>query len=400
MGMSSVLTACISVDGACDAWSDPRALARMTSVIVVAYNPGPFLRDCVASVYSTQPEVEVVVVDNASTDGSVERAKAEFPAIRVVRNRRNAGFGAGNNAGAARARGTFLVFLNPDAVVTEGWLEALVRPLAEDPSVGLVTPKVLLRKDPDRINVAGLNVHLSGISMCRGLGSPRASLGEEAEIAAISGVAFATRRDVFEAIDGFDEDFFLYLEDVDLSVQAWLAGYRCLYVPRAVVLHDYDKVEVDTRKTFHVEQGRYLMLLKSFTWRTLLGLLPTLFLAELITWGWLLCHNPRAVTQKLHAYHWILRHRARLAEKRQRIRARRACPDTTFLAHCRWHLGFDQLAGPRMAQLAEIVFGPFLRGASRIGRFVIDGDRRQNENCPGLLSWGASDRNEGLASSV
>jgi GT2 family glycosyltransferase len=344
---------------------ESQALARRTSVVVVAYNAGDFLRDCIASIYSTQPEVEVVLVDNASTDGMIGRAKEEFPEINVIRSARNAGFGAGNNLGVAHTQRDFVIFLNPDTVVTGGWLEALACPLAEDPTVGLVTPKVLRRDQPDSVNVAGLNVHLSGISMCRGLGLPGAALDEVAEVAAISGVAFAARREVYEAIGGFDEDFFLYLEDVDLSLRTWLAGHRCLYVPEPVVLHDYDEVEMGTQKTFWVERGRYLMLLKSFTWRTLLGLLPTLLLAEVITWGWLLWRNPKAVIQKLRAYGWVLANCGQIAEKRRRVQTRRACLDAVFLARCQWHLDFAQLAGPWMARVARAVFAPLLCGASQ-----------------------------------
>jgi GT2 family glycosyltransferase len=369
--ISPVLSASASRDEF-DAFPDDQPLALQTSVIVVAYNSGDLLRDCVASIYFTQPKVEVVVVDNASTDGAVEHVKAEFPTLRVVRSERNAGFGAGNNLGAAHAKGAFLVFLNPDTVVTDGWLEALVCPLVEDPSVGLATPKVLLRNDPAHINVAGLKVHLSGISMCRGLGLPRAALDEVAEVAAISGVTFAVRRDVFEDIGGFDEDFFLYMEDVDLSVRVWLAGYRCLYVPRAVALHDYDEVEVDARKTFWVERGRYLMLLKAFSWRTLLGLLPTLLLAEVVTCGWLLWRNPTALAQKLRSWRWVVTHWAQIAEKRRRVHAHRARPDSTFLARCQRHIDFAQLAGPRVAQVAGIVFAPLLQGASRIANWALE----------------------------
>jgi GT2 family glycosyltransferase len=366
-----------SIGDEADALRAPQSLAHQTSVIIVAYNAGHFLRDCVASVLRDQPDAEVIVVDNASTDRAVEHVQAEFPTVRIVRNAENTGFGAGNNVGAAHAAGALLVFLNPDAaVITPGWLDPLVRPLVEDGSVGLVTPKVLLRDNPDRINVAGIDVHLSGISMCRGLGSPRTAYDQTAETAAVSGVAFAIRRDVFEALGGFDEDFFLYLEDVDLSMRAWLAGYRCLYVPHAQVLHDYE-ITVDTPKTFYVERGRYLMLLKSLSWPTLLGLLPTLLLAEVITWGWLLWRNPKAVVQKLRAYHWLLAHRTRIAEKRRRVQARRICPDSAFMARCQWRLCFEQLAGPRMARAAEIVFGPFLRLSSRIAQLTMERDNKR-----------------------
>lgn len=379
-----VLAANVLVERETNSLPVSQTLARQTSVVVVAYNSGHSLQDCIASVCLTQPEVKVVVVDNASTDGAVDRVRTEFPSVSVVRSELNAGFGAGSNLGAACTKGAFLVFLNPDAVVTEGWLEALVRPLSEDASVGLVTPKVLLRHDPRRINVAGLNVHLSGISLCRGLLSPRATWNETGDVAAISGAAFAIRRDVFEAIKGFDEDFFLYVEDVDLSARAWLAGYRCLYVPRAVVLHEYelevgicktdacktDACKTDARKTFYVERGRYLMLLKNFCWRTLLALLPTLLLAEVITWGWLLWRNPTAIVQKLRAWRWVLSHRNQLVEKRRQMQTIRVCLDSAFLIRCQWRLDFASLAGPRMARVARIVFEPLLRVAWQIALWL------------------------------
>ena len=346
-------------------------LPQQTSVIIVAYNSGHFLEDCVSSIYDSEPEVEVLIVDNASTDGSANSACAEFPGVRIVRSERNLGFGAGNNLGAAQASHPFLVFLNPDTVVIMGWLEALVNPLVEDLSIGLVTLKVLLRDEPERINVAGLNVHLSGISMCRGLGEARTAYETEAEVAAISGVSFAMRRDLFQALGGFDEDFFLYMEDVDLSLRTWLAGYRCLYVPCGLVLHEYGKVEVDTPKTFWVERGRYLMLLKAFRAQTLLGLLPTLFLAEMVTWGWLLWRNPRAIGQKLRAWGWVLGHRAKIAEKRRRVQARRAVPDESFLTHCQWRLDFAQLSSPGMARAADAVFSPLFRGAAWVLRWTV-----------------------------
>jgi GT2 family glycosyltransferase len=342
-------------------------LAQQTSVVTVAYNSGVFLQDLLASVYRTEPEVEVVIVDNASADDAVSLAETDYPAVRVVRSEQNLGYGVGNNLGAARASRPYLVFLNHDTVVTDGWLEALVGPLLEDPSVGLVTPKVLLRDDPERINVAGLDVHLSGLSMCRGLGEARNAFDQEAEVAAISGVAFAVRRDLFQALGGFDEEFFLYMEDVDLSLRTWLMGYRCCYVPQAVVQHEY-ALQVDARKTFWVERGRYLMLLKALRPQTLLALLPTLLLAEVITWGWVLVREPRAIGQKLRAGWWVLTHRAQIAGKRRRVQAGRVVPDATFLACCQGDLNFAQLAGPRLARAAEVVFGPLLRGAARLAQ--------------------------------
>jgi GT2 family glycosyltransferase len=367
---AAVLTADRPAIRESDAVRPSPTLAQQTSVVIVGYNSGQFLHDCIDSICRNEAGVEVIIVDNASTDGAVSGVQADFPAVCVVRSEHNVGFGAGNNLGAARANGKYLVFLNHDTVVTDGWLEALVGPLVKDPSVGLVTPKVLLKGNPDRINVAGLDVHLSGLSMCRGLGEPRDTLDREAEVAAISGVAFAVRRDLFHTLEGFDEDFFLYMEDVDLSLRAWLAGYRCLYVPRAVVLHNYEEVKIGTRKTFWVERGRYLLLLKALQPRTLFALLPTLLLAEVITCGWVLWRNPTAIVQKLRAWWWVLAHRLQIAEKRRRVQACRAVPDATFLDFCQRRLDFAQLSGPSVARAADLAFGPLLRGAAEILRLV------------------------------
>jgi len=339
------------------------ALAERTSLIVVAYNAGDDLRQLLGSIAATEPDVDVIVVDNASSDGAVDRVIREFPAARVVRVAENRGFGAGNNLGAAAAGRDYLVFVNPDALLLAGWLDALVRPLVADAGIGLVTPKVLLKDDPGRINAAGLDVHLSGISMCRGLGSPRAEFAEPVEVAAISGVCFATRREVYERIGGFDEDIFLYMEDVDLSLRVWLAGYRCLYVAEAAAQHSY-ALEVGAAKTFHVEKGRYLLLLKAFERRTLLALLPTLLVVEVITWGWALLQGLGAVGQKLRAYGWLAGHLAEVAAKRREVAAARAVPDSEFLRRCERGLSFEGLASSGIARAAETVFGPLLRAST------------------------------------
>jgi hypothetical protein len=135
------------------------------------------------------------------------------------------------------------------------------------------------------------------------------------------------------------------------------------------VRHDY-ALGVDARKTFWVERGRYLMLLKCFQPRTLLALLPTLLLAEVITWGWILWRNPRAVGQKLRAWGWLLAHRAQITGKRRQVQADRAVPDAAFLAHCQWQLDFAQLSGPRAARAAEVAFGPLFRGAAAAIRWL------------------------------
>jgi GT2 family glycosyltransferase len=335
----------------------PRAPVRTDcSVIIVAYNQRADLARCLASLREST-DAEIIVVDNGSSDGTADYLAGEFPEVRLVRSQENLGFGGANNLAAGQAAGRYLAFLNPDTVVTPGWLGALVAALERDPSAGLATSKVLLLPDPERTNTCGNDVHLTGLTLCRGLGAPRDAFDEPAEVAAVSGAAFAIRRELFERLGGFDADFFLYLEDTDLSLRARLAGYRCLYVPDSIVYHDY-RLRFGPRKTYYQERNRYLMLLKCYRWRTLLALLPALALAEVVTWGFVVLWDRRRFLNKVAGYGWIIRHWSEVMQKRAETQALRRVNDAAVLVQSAWKVPYDQAGSGLAACLARAVFDP------------------------------------------
>ncbi|MBC7227275.1 MAG: glycosyltransferase family 2 protein [Thermoflexales bacterium] len=330
------------------------------SIILVNCNGRAHLERCLPSVLSTvTPADEVIIVDNGSTDGSADWASKEFPTIRLIPSRVNGGFGYGCNLGANHARGTFLVFLNPDTVVCPSWLDALLAPLV-NPQVALTTPCILQMNEPTQINAAGNEVHLSGLAFCRGAGMPPAAFPTPGDVAAISGAAFAVRRDVWEALGGMDESFFLYVEDTDLSWRAWLAGYRCHYVPEPVVYHDY-ALSFGEGKFFFQERNRYLLLLKNLRWRTLLLLFPSLLLAEVITWGFLLMSHPHRWREKVRAYLWLFRHGREIWARRQAVQAHRRVRDRDLLARCTPYLAYEQTGRARAARWAHRLLDPLFR---------------------------------------
>lgn len=336
-------------------WEDMRA-----SVILVNYNGRSHLERSLPSVLSTvTPEDEVLLVDNGSTDGSAGWVAERFPTVRLVPSLTNGGFASGCNLGARHARGEYLVFLNPDTTVVPGWLDALLSPLS-DPQVALVTPCILQMDDPTRINTAGNAVHLTGLAYCRGVGMPPEAFPIPEDVAAVSGAAFAVRRDVWEALGGMDESFFLYVEDTDLSWRAWLAGYQCRFVPQPVVYHDYD-LRFGKGKFFFQERNRYLLLLKNLRWRTLLLLLPSLFLAEVVTWGFLLMYDPRRWREKVRAYLWLLRHGREIRARRREVQARRRARDRDLLARCTPCLAYEQTGRARAARWAHWLLDPLFR---------------------------------------
>lgn len=332
------------------------------SVIIVSFNSALDLQRCLSSVLSTAyPDFEVIVVDNDSRDGSVELVETTFPQVRLVRSERNCGFGAANNLGATQAEGEILAFLNPDTATEPDWLAPLVQTLSTDPRAGLTTAKILLMARPDTINTCGNDIHYTGLTLCRGMGQHRTAFDRLEEVAAVSGTAFAIRRDLFQALGGFDEDFFLYVEDTDLSLRARLAGWRCLFVPDSVVYHDYT-LHFGTNKTYYQERNRYLMLLKTLRGRTLLALVPALLLAECVTWGHTLLRQGGQWRNKLEAYRWVVAHRKRIAAARTRVQASRQVGDEALLGLSSHHLAYELTGDGWISRVAHLVFDPLFRG--------------------------------------
>jgi GT2 family glycosyltransferase len=336
------------------------------SIIIVNHNGRAHIDSCLDSLRKDgELGYEVIVVDNASGDGSAEHVAARHPQVRLIRSETNLGFGAGNNLGAKCARGEYLAFLNPDTEAEPGWLEALIAALQRDAKSGLATALVLLMDQRDRINTCGNDMHLTGLTLCRGMGAHRDGFSETVGVGAVSGAAFAIRQDLFEALGGFDESFFLYVEDSDLSLRARLAGYRVLCVPNSVVYHDY-RLQFGPQKAFYQERNRTLMLLKVFRWRTLLVLAPALVLGEVVTWGFLLLRERRQWTQKLRAYGWIMKHRARILEARRRTQAQRRVRDRDLIHSLTHRLDYEQTGGKTAPRLAHILFDPLFWFCQRL----------------------------------
>ncbi len=336
--------------------ADP--LATRASVIIVNYNGGARLKQCLRSLLmGFDPSDEIILVDNASTDGSAEEVEQTFPGVRVIRSATNHGFGAGNNLGVRHASGKYLAFLNPDTVVEPGWLTALIQALEADPQVGLATSKILLLSEPGRINACGNDVHSSGLTLCRGLGMDRARFASSDQVGAVSGAAFAVRRELYELLGGFDEAFFMYMEDTDLSLRARLAGYHCVYTASSIVYHDY-ALRFGPQKIYVQERNRYLMLLKVMRWRTLAGLVPALLLAEVVTWGFVLLREPNRLLSKIRAYAWVVTNWALIMEKRQQTQTLRRVSDHDLLASSTHKLVYEQTGGGVVARLAHTLLDP------------------------------------------
>jgi GT2 family glycosyltransferase len=208
------------------------------SVIIPVWNGADDLPACLdALLAQTGVDFEVIVVDNASTDGSADLVAARYPHVRLLRQEINLGFGGGCNAGLAQAQADVLVLLNQDTEVRPGWLAALVDALAADTTIGIVGSKALY--PGGTIQHAGGQVDIQGNGSHLGHRQPdHGQFDQHAEVDYVTGASLALRRDLYTAIDGFDEGFGLaYCEDVDLCLRARAAGWRVVYVPDSVLTH-------------------------------------------------------------------------------------------------------------------------------------------------------------------
>jgi GT2 family glycosyltransferase len=263
--------------------------------VVVNWNRCELLRACLRSLITQRTEraFEVVVVDNGSVDDSVEMIRREFVAqpnfqIKLLCNRENRGFCAANNQGFAATRAPLIALLNNDAEAEPEWLEALARTFEERPEVGMAASKILVYEDPGRIDKAGHLIYLDGQNRGRGSGElDRGQYDEAQEVLWPDGCAAMYRRAMLDEIGGFDEDFFAYADDAELGLRARIAGWTCLYAPRAVVRHHRGATLGlrSTRRLALIERNRVLLAAKLFPW-SLLWLNGAYYAARLAAGAW------------------------------------------------------------------------------------------------------------------
>lgn len=267
-----------------------------TSVIVVTYNHEYFIKTCLNSLM-TNIGLEIIIVDNCSSDSTVKTIK-KFPSVKLIKNESNMGYGNGVNIGIKHSTRKYIVVLNPDVKVEKNSIEELISPLKNRKET-ITVPKTLVY-DGSKINTCGNIEHFTGLTFTFGLGEDKAAFNKPMYIAGLSGVCFAIKRELYLEIGGFDECFFLYMEDADLSWNICSRGLKILYVPSSIIYHDYE-LSVSAEKIYHLEKGRYIILKKYLTWKEYLMFLPSLMMAELLTWGYSLLNGHEGLKFKIYA---------------------------------------------------------------------------------------------------
>jgi len=305
------------------------------------------------------PDDELIVVDNDSADGTSEAVRSLAPAATVLEAGTNLGFAAGCNLGALEARGELLCFLNPDATPQPGWREAIVAPLDDGRGWAAWQALVTARRGTV-INTSGGEVHFTGIAWAGRAGEPVQGGGAPAreEPGFVSGACLAIPKQRVLAVGGFPEEFFLYHEDVDLSLRLRLEGGRLGVADAARVDHIYE-FEKGPEKWRHLERNRWATIIRTYPAGLLACLAPALLATELalvaiaIAGGW--------APQKLAAWGDLARALPRLLRERRGVQARRAVGAGEFASRLTPELSSAYLGAAGRSGLLRALLGGYWR---------------------------------------
>jgi GT2 family glycosyltransferase len=246
-------------------------MEKLISVIILNWNGADYLSDCLDSVLAQDYHpLEIIVVDNGSTDSSVELVRAKYESVRLIQNGSNLGFAAGNNVGIREANGEYLVILNNDAELDSKCLSEMKHAIDRDPKFGCCASKIYLKFEENLLDAVGIAICADGLSIGRGRLESGDLYNEEEEVFFGSGCCMMCRREMLEDVkvrdQYFDEDFFMYAEDTDLGWRARLRGWKAIYTPKAKVYHLHSAAagSYSPAKAFLVERNRIWIQTKSF----------------------------------------------------------------------------------------------------------------------------------------
>ncbi len=237
--------------------------------IIVNFNGGELVHTCVRSLFDqSYRAIQVVVVDNASTDGSVESLESAFPGLKVVRMGFNAGWGVACNAGIRFAQSDYVALINNDAYLHNDCIAEMVQTLEVRPQCGSVASRILLSDRPGILEVCGLLIAEDGSSCGRGRLEPDNLYLKSEEVFCANDCCCLYRRAMLDDIGDYDPDFFIYCDETDMGFRHQLAGWTCLYEPRALAWHAHSRGagSYSDFKAYYVERNRLLLVLKYFPW--------------------------------------------------------------------------------------------------------------------------------------
>ena len=316
----------------------------IVSVVVVNYNGKDYADKCVQSVFiSDFVDLEVIVVDNGSSDGSVDYLKNRYLSygekFKIVPLEKNYGPSFARNRGVEIAEGKYIAFLDNDTEVKEDWASIAVSEFEKDEKIGIIQCKLLLSKERNKLDYVGEYIGQNGFLVQRAQGGEidNNQYDQKVEILAAKSAGMFIRKDVFNKIGGFDEDYFIYVEETDLGWRSWLAGYKAIFVPGSTVYHEFGtstlilgKNKNNYNAKFHGCKNYILTLFKNLEFKNLMKILPVhIFLWKGLAWYALILKGDyKAFLWIYKGIFWNIINVKRNFNKRKKIQQSRVNNDT------------------------------------------------------------------------
>ena len=303
----------------------------LISIIVLNYNAGELLLNCINSLKkSTYQNIEILVVDNISSDDSHTKCKKQFPDIKLIQNRKNLGYCGGNNVGIKEAKGEFIVILNPDTIVEENWLDEMFNAFNEFGD-GLYQPKIISLNESDIIQSTGNMIHAFGFGFARDKGKKIIEKKEEIEkIGYASGTCLFTTKKVLEKVGLLDEFLFLYHDDLDLGWRAAQIGINSYYVPKSKIFHaESYSLKWSAKKFYWLERNRKYCLKTHYSKDTYKKMSFSLMLVDLSVW--LFYISKGFLNAKIRAELDILKNKKIIENKYLELEKKKIIPDKELI---------------------------------------------------------------------
>ncbi len=334
----------------------------LVSIIVLNYNAGDLLADCVKSLYDTNyNNYEIIVVDNASKDGSQKKCKERFDQIKLIENKENLGYCEGNNVGIKQATGEFIVILNPDTLIEPNWITELVSAYKKH-GEGLYQPKIISLYEENILQSTGNMIHIFGFGFARDKGVPDSSQRKDVEqIGYASGTCLFTSQSVLKKVGVFDPFLFLYHDDLDLGWRAAQLGIKSYYVPLSLIYHvESYSLKWSSKKFFWLERNRRYCLFTHYSADTYKKIRTYLWLVEIMVWIFYISKG--FVGAKIKAEKDIRKNKKYILQKQQELENKKIIPDKELIKSFP-----DEIFVPKNVSggLGSRIFNSLLRSASK-----------------------------------
>ena len=315
----------------------------LVSIIIVNWNGKHWLEGCLPSLSKvTYKNVEWIIVDNGSTDGSIEWIQKHYSKTVLVSNSENLGFSHANNLGYKEAKGEYILFLNNDTKVAPDYVTELLKPFETDKTIGGVQSKIYLMDDSTRLDSVGSFLTPTGFLFHNNLGGKdKKVLDKEIDLYTAKGASMMFRKDVLKKVevDGwiFDPDYFAYFEETDLCHRVWLSGYRIVYAYKAVMYHKMgatSKNLISEWVQFNSFKNRINSYIKNLGLFNLFLILPYhIFLCHVSAILFLIKGKIRLAIAIEQSIWWNIQHLKKTLNARRYIQNKiRAIPDTAFFS--------------------------------------------------------------------